>query len=252
MSELTKVCNKCSETKPLSSFRPNAKCKLGVVGTCRECAYEHQRQYRLKNIEAISAKNAVWRAENQDKIREYGRRARTDDPEGHRARKMAWRHANPEQVLESGRQYRRSDPDAARERVRSFRRRNPERVKAWALASYYRRRDDPQFRLECAIRVGVLRGIAREGKCGTKTFVALGYTPEQLMRHLEALFLPGMSWETHGVHGWHIDHVRPLDSFRYTSVRDEEFAQAWALSNLQPLWAADNIRKHAKWNPAVG
>jgi hypothetical protein len=50
-----------------------------------------------------------------------------------------------------------------------------------------------------------------------------------------------MSWENRSE--WHIDHRRPVSSFNFLSVDDPEFLECWALSNLQPLWAADNIRK---------
>jgi hypothetical protein len=45
---------------------------------------------------------------------------------------------------------------------------------------------------------------------------------------------------------WHVDHIKALSTFNYSSPEDEEFKQAWALENLQPLWAEDNFRKGAK------
>jgi hypothetical protein len=49
----------------------------------------------------------------------------------------------------------------------------------------------------------------------------------------------GMSWDSYGE--WHVDHVRPCSLF---DQRDAvQFAECWALSNLQPLWAEDNVRK---------
>jgi len=65
------------------------------------------------------------------------------------------------------------------------------------------------------------------------------------MTHLEGLFKPGMSWANHGA--WHIDHIRPRSAFTYSSPTDRDFADCWALSNLQPLWAEENLRKAAKW-----
>jgi len=48
---------------------------------------------------------------------------------------------------------------------------------------------------------------------------------------------------------WHIDHLRPLSSFEFESYDEENFKKAWSLSNLQPLWAKDNLTKSGKWNP---
>lgn len=81
-----------------------------------------------------------------------------------------------------------------------------------------------------------------------KTFQLLGYSVADLRSHLEALFVDGMDWETYGA-AWHVDHIRPLASFRITGVDCPEFKAAWALSNLQPLWARDNLRKGARWKP---
>jgi hypothetical protein len=50
-----------------------------------------------------------------------------------------------------------------------------------------------------------------------------------------------MSWDNWGTHGWHIDHIIPLSSFDLTDR--EQFLKACHYTNLQPLWAADNIRK---------
>src|SRR3546814_9626669 len=58
---------------------------------------------------------------------------------------------------------------------------------------------------------------------------------------LERQFLPGMSWDNRGE--WHIDHIRPLCAFEFTSPDDPQFREAWALTNLRPLWARDNLRK---------
>lgn len=64
---------------------------------------------------------------------------------------------------------------------------------------------------------------------------------DQLKTHLEKQFLPGMAWENYGK--WHIDHIRPRRLFDRT---EEGVKASWCLSNLRPLWAADNIRKSDK------
>ena len=69
----------------------------------------------------------------------------------------------------------------------------------------------------------------------------LSYTIDDLIKHLESKFKKGMSWKNYGK--WHIDHIIPETLFNYKDLGDSEFQKCWALSNLQPLWALENIRK---------
>lgn len=83
------------------------------------------------------------------------------------------------------------------------------------------------------------RGLSKFSK---STFNILGYTLEDLKKHLENKFQPGMTWENYGIE-WHIDHIKPDSWFNYSSTEDLSFKECWSLSNLQPLWAKDNLKK---------
>ena len=72
----------------------------------------------------------------------------------------------------------------------------------------------------------------------------LGCTIKQLMAHLEAQFVQGMTWDNWAYDGWHIDHIKPLASFDLADR--EQFLQACRYTNLQPLWAEENLSKNAK------
>ncbi len=76
----------------------------------------------------------------------------------------------------------------------------------------------------------------------------VGYSLNQLKNHLENSFESGMSWNTYGKNGWHIDHKIPVSAFNIISYTCEDFKRCWALENLQPLWAMDNFRKGSKIN----
>jgi len=84
-------------------------------------------------------------------------------------------------------------------------------------------------------------------KAGQHWETLAGYTVEALRVRLEAQFKPGMSWANYGK--WHVDHVRPVASFRFVAPTDPAFRECWALSNLQPLWAADNHVKGDRLYP---
>lgn len=73
----------------------------------------------------------------------------------------------------------------------------------------------------------------------------VGYSVEDLIKHLESNFDPWMSWDNYGE--WQIDHIKPKSWFDYTKPEDNEFKECWALNNLQPLKKEHNIKKGNKY-----
>lgn len=74
----------------------------------------------------------------------------------------------------------------------------------------------------------------------------VGFTIDQLKRHLERQFIEGMTWEKF-IHGEiHIDHKIPKAVFNFKTVKDLDFKKCWCLENLQPMWAHENIIKSDK------
>lgn len=111
-------------------------------------------------------------------------------------------------------------------------------------ASQKRKEANPRWRL-CARISNRIRASLRDGKQGRHWEELVGFTIDDLMAHLQPKLKDGMTWANYGK--WHLDHIRPVASFSFATADDPEFRQCWALSNLQPLWAIDNIRKGAKW-----
>ena len=87
-----------------------------------------------------------------------------------------------------------------------------------------------------------IKNSIREMKAGRSWESLVGYTVDDLMRHLERQFDKGMTWENRGE--WHIDHIVPLSGFSYETAECAEFKAAWAITNLRPLWASENMRKN--------
>lgn len=86
-----------------------------------------------------------------------------------------------------------------------------------------------------------IRLSLQDGKNGRSWESLVGYKVAELMLHLERQFVDGMNWGNRS--SWHIDHIVPLNSFVFDSAQHEQFKSAWALTNLRPLWATENIRK---------
>ena len=73
----------------------------------------------------------------------------------------------------------------------------------------------------------------------SRTLDMLGCTIDFFMQHIEQQFQPGMTWQNHGQ--WHIDHIKPCASFDLTDPAQQK--TCFNFSNMQPLWAEDNMKK---------
>lgn len=113
-----------------------------------------------------------------------------------------------------------------------------------------KRREQQRRRMQLPvnrIKNNLFRRLNHAIACAVKhapTYELVGCTPDQLKAHLEAAFLPGMTWENYGKGGWHIDHVMPCAAFDLT--KESEQRKCFHYSNLNPLWGRDNMSKGKK------
>ena len=142
----------------------------------------------------------------------------------HRAYDKEWRKNNPQYLI------------SHREQMRSWYKKNSHVI-------YVRRRQKPYEKLATTIRTRI-RQLLKLGYKSESTEKLLGITAKELKIYLEERFKQGMSWDNYGFRGWHVDHIRPLSSFDLT--KKEEQKQAFHYTNLQPLWAKENMQKGAK------
>lgn len=104
---------------------------------------------------------------------------------------------------------------------------------------------NPEIKIKCKVRSMIYNSF-RRGKNGryrknTKTEQILGCTMDDFIIHLQSLFEDGMTIHNHGK--WHIDHIKPLSLAKNVS----EIMQLCHYTNLQPLWAIDNMKKGSKY-----
>jgi hypothetical protein len=244
---------KCIRSKKWAAENP-AKCRASDA------------KWRAKNPEKVkqdSAKwwdenpdyAAAWREKNPEKTKESNARWYAKNPEKSKKNSAKWKAENPEKANESSAKWRAENPDyAVAWRAENpdyhddWRAENPRHHAEWRAANpekVKKERSKPKNKL----RNAVLTAFKRIGQNKpTNTLKLLGCTWEEAKAHFESLFLEGMTWENHGrgEGKWHIDHIRPVASFKGAS--EEELKQMNHISNLQPLWSADNIRKGDKWD----
>lgn len=208
--------------KPGSDFYPNRQHRDGLGSYCRDCFKARTRKYQVAHRKRCQENVKNWYNKHKN------------DPE-YRAKKLenwkAWAANNREHVNAKRRELHKTNP--ARFKRRNARRQaNPEQNIASRMRS----------RINNAIRKRDLPGEA--AKNGRAWEALVGYTKADLFVHIERQFVRGMSWGNFGK--WHIDHILPVSSFQFASVDDPEFRACWALTNLRPEWAKQNISKGAK------
>lgn len=185
---------------------------------CQECRAQRMRDWHQNNKERELTRMRKWQEENKTTYvayrKAYCKKYRQDNLEKMRSSNNNYYYDNKEILLKKQYAYKKQKLKI-----------NP----IFKLSEALRRR------LLCA-----LKGAAKGGSAVKE----LGCSVQEAKQYIEAKFQPGMTWDNWGVHGWHLDHIKPLKSFDLTNP--EHIKQVCHYTNLQPLWASDNLKKGAK------
>jgi hypothetical protein len=176
---------------------------------CKDCCRIRRSKFYYAHLEQEHETTKAYYAKNAEKWREHGR---------------AYYATNAEKYRKMARERQRNNPEKRREAERRYRKNNVN----YKISRYLR------TRVYCA-----LMGIAK----AAHTLDMLGCDVEELKKHLESKFRPGMTWDNYGRGGWNVDHALPCSKFDLTK-REEQF-KCFHYSNLQPLWETTDIaRQH--------
>ena len=150
-----------------------------------------------------------------------------------------------EKTREAMRTWRKNNPEKYKENRRRNYEQNIERCKIWTreYKRKLRKEKNPQHILSESLRTR-LYTVVKRGYKRYKTGELVGCSWIDLKEHIEKQFQPGMCWENHGVRGWHIDHIKPCASFDLTDAEQQKVC--FHYTNLQPLWARDNLTKGSR------
>lgn len=113
-------------------------------------------------------------------------------------------------------------------------------------ASIRRYKNKPDVKFANKIRKKLKKSFVENG-WGKKslTYKYIGLDKEEFKKHIESQFTEGMTWDNWGIDGWHLDHRLPLSA----AETEEEIGLLWHYTNLQPMWAEENIAKGNKYCP---
>jgi len=278
-----KKCDTCGEHKENSEFHKLSSSKDGLQKRCKSCIKQYnqlryqskraeiraaQSQYLKENREKVLSQKQTSYAKHREEILE--RRKKAWEKKKEEGKITQWREKNPEAYKVWAREYRAANRAHINELKRQYAAENKEKIKEqqrasyakhktsrkqraklsfakhgkkWTQAQIQRRRTNPLERLKHTLRNRTRQALLGKAKPST-TENLLGCSWEQARAHLESQFREGMSWDNYGYKGWHVDHIRPIASFDLT--KEEEVRAAFHWSNLQPLWAEENLAKGAR------
>jgi hypothetical protein len=245
MENETKICSVCKIKKDLNDFYKDKRMALGRTSECKSCHCSQVMKYKNNNREYVQAYQQMYVAntfeERQQYNKQYNQKRLQEDP--NYFKNMYQRNQSSQLEYHAKRRETEEQQEYNREYLKEYNR-LPEVIEKRNETFRKRYNEDLKFRLSKAIgnrmRLTLLSG--KENKSITDI---LDFTVDELILHLESKMIEGMEWSNYGE--WHIDHIKPIAAFKYTSMDDEEFKQCWSLNNLQPLWAEDNLKKSDKY-----
>lgn len=248
----TKICKACNLELAIDQYhKPN-------MGSCKKCTNIKQKEDRIKNLEKRREMNRASyykkREKNLARAKSYAEKTKESKAEYDKL----YRQKNKEKIAEYKKQYATENAEQIAERMRIYRQENAEKL-AIEKSEYaknnrpkinktqlaYQKRKiatDPLFRLTKNTRKMVSRYMLGEKSKRTQEIIGCSY--EELKIHIENQFTEGMSWDNYGMNGWHVDHIKPLAM----ANNEEEIIASNHYTNLQPMWALDNLKKGATFD----
>jgi hypothetical protein len=157
-----------------------------------------------------------------------------------------WRESNKEYMSEKSKKWYSSNKEYRKEYLKEYREKNIEKIRE-VKRNYEktRKNNDPIYKLINNFRTAIYQVLKENNvQKNGHYFEVLQYSPEELISHLENKFKDGMTWDNYGE--WHVDHILPISSYSIQEIGDDEFIKCWSLSNLQPMWGEENIKKSNK------
>jgi len=224
-----KTCNKCKIEKPLSEFHKNSSNKDGLSYTCKEC----RRLIRKSNY-----------AENKTEILKQNKKYQMTHKAERKSNNKKYYQKHKEAKKKYDIRYRITHQEEIKSRMAKYFQANKEKL---YLCHRNLLNNNISHKIAQNIRSRLYMALNHKVK-SQSTLKLLGCSIKFLKKYLESKFKPGMAWENYGrgfngkgKQEWHIDHIKPCCKFDLS--KKEEKQKCFHYTNLQPLWAEENIKK---------
>lgn len=268
---LMKKCKGCPAEKLINEFPIiKSRGKEYRSNFCDECIKQKQKEYRENNKEAKKTrdkeyydrvkdtpefikKSKEYRDENKEHKQEYDKNYRA----AHQEEYKEYCLENQEEISKVRHDYYVEHKEERKAYNQEWYANNKDRKHA-INAKYViqRLQEDMSFRLRHNVSrtINKYLKLSNSSKHGNSILDFLPYAMHELKAHLERQFEPWMSWDNYGSYcadkwndndpttwAWQVDHIIPQSKLLYSSMTDDNFQKCWALENLRPLSAKQNL-----------
>ena len=239
-----KICNKCKISKKITDFHKNQN-------WCKECKAIYNKSDNYKNY-----KNE-YNSSKKDEMALYNKQYYEENKNNILTHNKEYRLNNKEKIALNNKIYYENNKEKISKYNENYYEINKDHILSTNLMYITKRyANDLLFKLKKIISAAVRYRLFINNSSKNKKSVVkfLPYTIEQLKQNLEFKFEPWMNWNNHGKYNkktwndndqstwtWQLDHIIPHSTFEYKSMEDDEFKKCWALENLRPYSAKQNI-----------
>jgi hypothetical protein len=191
---------------------------------CSKCKVEKDFCEFINSKRTKDGKTSICKKCNSERGKIYN----LNNPQKHKERSKRWSENNPDKVKDKSKRWAENNPEKIKKKRRVY--------------ESKRKQNDPVFKIKSNYSTLLSRSFKIKGvKKPGKTIELLGCSIEFFIIHLTKQFTDGMSLDNYGK--WHIDHIIPFASAGNDLNKLKELCH---YTNLQPLWAIDNIMKRDK------
>jgi len=266
-------CFHCNEEKEDMEFKRGFVCKICIKKQTEEYrearkkeVKEYKKEYRKAHKEEIKKYNKGYQKgyqkEHKEEIKEYQKEYQKAHKEEIKEHKKEYREALKEEIKEYQKEYRKAHKEEAKEYKKEYQKEHKEEIKEHKKEyravhkeeikehKKYKFKTDINYRISCNLRTRLIKALKYNQQCGSAVR-DLGCSINELKQRFESRFYPHpitgeqMTWDNYG--SWHIDHIVPLSKFNFSDPTNGHFYFACHYTNLQPLWAKDNLSKGSRY-----
>jgi len=214
------ICPKFGK-KCLTAYKQGCRCNI-----CKTVKCLIDSEYRIKNKNKIKLKDKKYYSQNKSRYLNNAKK---------------YREKNKQKIQNYRKTYYIKNKNDFKIKQKNYYLKNKQAIlKRQILNEKQRKKHDILFNLKKRLSHRLRQAFRNKGwkkGCSKKL---LGTDFKTLKKYFEKKFLPSMSWDNR--HLWHIDHIIPLSSAK----TEDELKKLCHYTNLQPLWATDNIKKSNK------